>query len=42
MTFGLNLKMTQVKLGNEIARIVAGWFKSTATVVVWKRLRSGI
>ena len=32
-TFGYNLSMTQVKAGNEIARMIIGWFKSTATVL---------
>ena len=30
-TFGLNLRLTEVKVGNEIARTLKGWFKSTAT-----------
>jgi hypothetical protein len=32
-TFGHSLCMTQVKVGNEIACMITGWFKSTATVL---------
>jgi hypothetical protein len=34
-TFGLSLSLTQVKVGNQIARTTKGWFKSTATDSRW-------
>ena len=39
-TIGHEVCLTQVKVGNEIACMIMGWFKSTATVLTSGRLRS--